>query len=392
MITRRQFLKVCGALGLAVPLIGCGDSDDSGAGASGGGDEDGPRVIVLGAGVAGLSAAHLLGRSGVDVRVLEASSTYGGRIRSTIEFVDFPISLGGEWLEAPAVELPRILGEPDVEIDVELVPYEADDPVAYFDGELTIEELGEFDSLNFVDASWFEVFDRYVVPGVIDTISFDTEVVEIDHGDEVVRLTDTAGEVHEADHVIVTVPLRVLQEERIRFVPELPDRKRRALRDAQVWGGIKAFFEFDERFYPAWVSFPDSETATGQRNYYDAAYGRDTATNVLGLFAVGTGAEPYQERLGDELRDHVLGELDEIFDGAASPAYVRHIVQDWSEEPFIGQAYLADTADWTLPPVLQEPIGDRVLFAGEAYTSHDDWGSVDDATRSARDAVDRLLG
>ncbi|MEO1064084.1 MAG: NAD(P)/FAD-dependent oxidoreductase [Actinomycetota bacterium] len=383
MITRRQFIKVCGALGLTVPLLGCGDDEPSGG-------FDG-RVVVIGAGVAGLSAAHLLQRRDVDVRVLEAAATYGGRIKRTTEFVDFPISLGGEWLEAPERELARIVDDPSVDLDVRLVGYDPDDPTASFDGELVYSPLGEFGSLNFVESSWFDFFDEHIVPGISSRLTFGTEIVEIDHTGDPIRLTDASGTVHEADRVIVTVPLRVLQEERLRFTPPLPARKQRAIDDALVWGGIKAFFEFDEAFYPSWVEFPDSDTATGQRYYYDAAYRRDTTTNVLGLFAVGTGAEPYQARTDDALRDHVLAELDEVFDGAASRSYLRHIVQDWSEEPFIGQAYLADTADPAIPPVLREPIDGRIHFAGEAYTRHDDWGSVDDAARAAREVVDRIL-
>ncbi|MEM9036533.1 MAG: FAD-dependent oxidoreductase [Actinomycetota bacterium] len=384
MIRRRDFLKAGAALGLTLPLIGCGDDDSS----EPVGDAVG-RVVVVGAGVAGLSAALLLRRAGIEVQIVEASSTHGGRVRHAADFVDFPISLGGQWLEAPAEELPSILGVD--EVDVELEPYDPTDSTAYHDGETSLVPLGEFDSLNFVGASWFAVFDRYVVPEVVNAITFDTEIVEIDHGGDAVRLVTADGSELEADRVIVTVPLRLLQEERLRFRPALPRRKQRAIDAAAVWGGIKAFFEFDEAFYPSWVEFADSETRTGQRYYFDAAYGQDSEANVLGLFAVGSGAEPYQAAEGDGLRDLVLAELDEVFDGAASASYLRHIVQDWDREPFIGQAYLADTADWRHPPRLQEPVGDRVFFAGEAYTSHDDWGSVDDATRSARDAVELIL-
>lgn len=44
-------------------------------------DEDLP-VIVIGAGLAGLAAALTLQESGVFVKVLEASSTVGGRVQS----------------------------------------------------------------------------------------------------------------------------------------------------------------------------------------------------------------------------------------------------------------------------------------------------------------------
>jgi phytoene dehydrogenase-like protein len=39
-------------------------------------------VVIIGSGLAGLSAAHTLIDAGVDVRVLEASTSVGGRVQS----------------------------------------------------------------------------------------------------------------------------------------------------------------------------------------------------------------------------------------------------------------------------------------------------------------------
>ena len=77
---------------------------------------------------------------------------------------------------------------------------------------------------------------------------------------------------------------------------------------------------------------------------------------------------------------------------AASRSFVQYTAQDWANEPFIGQAYLNDFAEPWIPQALAAPLGDRVFFAGDAYTRHDDWGGVDDATRSARDAVAQIPG
>ena len=40
-------------------------------------------VIIIGAGIAGLSAAHHLQKNGIQVLVLEAQARIGGRIKST---------------------------------------------------------------------------------------------------------------------------------------------------------------------------------------------------------------------------------------------------------------------------------------------------------------------
>ncbi len=395
---RRHFLQICGVLGIGTAVAGCagtGQVADSAAPVDGA-EVDGaersdaaPSVLIIGAGAAGMSAAYLLSQQGVSFRVLEAAPIHGGRIKRSTDFVDFPIPLGAEWLHDDPETLEEIVNDDEVDINTRLAAYGPGDTVGYFDGELTIDALEDAD-LKFVGSTWLDFFDAYVVPSIADRMVFDTQIVAIDHVDGVV-LTDAAGAQHTADAVIVTVPLSVLRDSEIDFTPALPSAKIEAIDSVEVWGGIKVFIEFDEPFFPTFVEFPDSATDTGQRLYYDASYAQDTEASVLGLFAVGAQAERYQVLKGDELLAYVLDELDVIFDGAASRHYVQHIVQDWSEEPFINQAYVADVADWRVVAMLGEPVGDHLFFAGEGYTDGEDWGSVHVAATSARAAVGQLL-
>jgi len=55
-----------------------------------------PKAIVVGAGIAGLQMASLLQDKGLDVVVLEAKDYIGGRIKEHSSFADFPIELGAE--------------------------------------------------------------------------------------------------------------------------------------------------------------------------------------------------------------------------------------------------------------------------------------------------------
>ena len=53
-------------------------------------------VAIIGAGAAGLYAAHLLSKRGIPVKVFEASDRIGGRIKPLTGFASFPIELGAE--------------------------------------------------------------------------------------------------------------------------------------------------------------------------------------------------------------------------------------------------------------------------------------------------------
>jgi len=55
------------------------------------------RVVVIGAGIAGLSAASELLKQGLDVCLVEARDRIGGRICKAEEF-SVPIDLGASWI------------------------------------------------------------------------------------------------------------------------------------------------------------------------------------------------------------------------------------------------------------------------------------------------------
>lgn len=391
-IDRREFLALAALLGVGGVATACGFGDDDGTGASPIGA--GSRVVIVGAGAAGMTAGHLLVQAGVDITILEAAPTYGGRIKHTRDFVDFPIPLGGEWLHATEDTLVDIVADDSVSIDTRMHASDPTDLVDWIvDGERFTAPIGNEADLTFVGSSWLDFFETYVLPSVADHITYDTQIVRVDHADDGVALTSARGDTFEGDAAIVTVPMKILQDGDITFDPPLPSEHQDALARANIWTGMKVFVEFSERFYPTYLGFDTDEGLDGQRLYYDAAYGQESAANVLGLFTVGVLSEPYQALdPGHELRDHVLAELDAIYDGEASRTYVQHTSQNWANEPFVRAAYLQDDAPPSISRTLGHPVGARVHLAGCSYTRFNDWSSVHTAARSARDTVNRLLG
>jgi monoamine oxidase len=90
-VDRRTFLKLL-SMAAGMPVV----QTDGGA------QRAGKRVVVLGAGLAGLAAAWNLVNHGYDVTVLEAQSIPGGRVKTVRE----PFQKGG-YAEAGAVRIPE---------------------------------------------------------------------------------------------------------------------------------------------------------------------------------------------------------------------------------------------------------------------------------------------
>lgn len=66
-------------------------------------------------------------------------------------------------------------------------------------------------------------------------------------------ITSASGKTMEASRVVVTVPLQVLKDEDIEFVPPLPQKKRDAIKTIAIDGAMKIVMKFSKRFWPTEV-------------------------------------------------------------------------------------------------------------------------------------------
>ena len=106
--SRRDFVKGALALG-ALTLPGCKSNSKT---------KNAPRIAIIGAGIAGLSAAHALAKSGVASEIYEAGARAGGRIL-TLDNIVAPgtyTEAGGEFIDTDHADMMALAREFGLEI------------------------------------------------------------------------------------------------------------------------------------------------------------------------------------------------------------------------------------------------------------------------------------
>ena len=397
---RRDFLQMCARWAAAAPafsLLGCGTGTGTGTGEYGDFDVDFEgRVLVIGAGAAGLAAGYMLGRYGIDYTVLEAADRIGGRVRRDDTLAGFPIDLGAEWIHEHPSILASLINDTEVDATLAVVPF-APQNISYREGD-TAHAFNVARNFmvdyKFRRTTWYGFLDTFIAPTVRPNIRFEQPVETIDTSGEGVVVTTADGETHRADRVILTVPIKVLQEGHIEFVPPLDSARLDAIDSVWIPHGIKVFCRFDRRFYPDLLINGDPLVdASADKLYYDATLGKDVSQHVLGLFWVADEAATFTTLGGDAaIVEAVLADLDAVFDGAASRHHVASVVQNWSAEPYILGAYSSDFAGGYdgFMSTMRPPLGGKVFFAGEAFGGSES-STVHGAMQSAYGAVERIL-
>jgi monoamine oxidase len=358
------------------------------------------QIVIIGAGAAGLYAGYTLKYLGVEnFVILEASNRIGGRIGEMDDFIDVPLDLGAEWIHVnPQILKDLLLPFDDASgLENELPETISYHPQTYATvyGECCDWVRFFYRETKFRDTTWWGYFDKFIRSQIDLHIQLNALVETVEWGSTdtiTVRLAD--GTAYVANQVLVAVPGAVLQNQDIVFDPPLPQQKVVALDKVWFAPGLKVWIEFEERFYTDLViAGPFFDLLRYDKLYFDAVFRKPTDRNVLCLFEVGDKAEDHVNLSNEEILKSILEELDGIFDGKATQYYVQYHVQNWSKEPYIQAAYSYNYDDfWESIGVMQQPIDNRIYFAGEYLSEDQHISTVHGAALSGRRSVQQIIG
>jgi lysine-specific histone demethylase 1B len=400
------------------------------------------KVIIIGAGAAGLYAAYILKSKGIDFQILEAAAEYGGRLGKLTGFANFPIDTGAQWLHGKNSILGDLITKSNTKITLddsetkywfnnELVNslpqnidiFEGDDlpDISYKDYALqkglgnkykyiveniagdqgaAASRLSVFGN-NFDEENWnsgdddfkfqetfFDLIDKQIANQVKDKILLNTIVTKIDYSQSTIQIADTNNNTYDADKVIITVPIPILKSADIQFIPTLPTEKTIAFSKIGMDAGMKVFLKFSNKFF-------DQNIIGGPicAAYADDSIGKAQNDNVLLAFVMGEQAE-YLTSLGSDaaITTELLQELDTMYSGQATASFIASHVQNWTTNPFVKGAYSYSTIGMgDARKIATQSINKKLYFAGEAMNTNGHHQTVHGAAETGYREVMNLL-
>lgn len=380
-----------------------------------------PDVVVIGAGSAGIAAAHRLMSAGKSVVVVEAAGRIGGRAYTESGTFGVPYDHGCAWLQGPRdlphVSLAKELGYTLVDHGSARDEFFVGDRRATFDeksaydrafatlwdsvwdaGDVSVDSVVPKDlryraeaftwsatsyAVDMTDCSTADVnsYIDYEVDYLVREglgalvahlgrdipVKLQTAATVVDWSGPGVRVETDAGTI-EASACIVTVSTGVLGAGAIRFTPDLPAEKSDAIADVPMGLLTKIALQFDGARFGLgendWLSYAIPQEVPARACYFVTF---PTGLDLMVGFVGGQFAWDLSAEGSNAAIDFALGEVVKMVGSDARKHFVKGHMTDWHANPLTRGAYAAARPGrHSARAILKAPLGDRVFFAGEA--------------------------
>lgn len=385
-------------------------------------------VIIIGAGIAGLTAAYRLSRSGHKVTVFETQSRTGGRALTLSSL--FPNDLVAQ---AGPARIPgdckRVIGFAD-KFGLQLAPFYPSygTIVAYLEGKRiadykpntkefwgyvapTEKNRGGILGLSLsVAKQIYRMMSRHkkrpiwMTYGIVGgsallaealtrsskaEFRLNTTVKSVSQDTTGVRIgfvTDNGEGTAHADYLICAVPLSVLKK--LEFSPACTPEKENLIQTIPFSSAIRVFVHMRR---PYWRDCGHNGFAITDTigEVWDPHHDKTKETALLVCYAQDELARRLGALSESELLHHVISELELIFPGARAN-FVKGASYDWDKQPWIGGGWpLVREGFSEQMSVFRNPDG-RVYFAGDYASLPAFPNTMEGAIESGELAADQI--
>jgi len=349
------------------------------------------HVLIIGAGLAGLTAAFELRKRNAEVLLLEAAGRIGGRLHSVPSRNGKGyFELGATWFGDKHEHLVSLLDEVGI---ARFKQYERGKgcyevmsflPVQHFDI-----PQGQ-DPYYRIAGSSEALIHRLAERVGRERIRTGAHVTRIEENNGRITVATAGGESFEAPWVITTLPPKLL-EHTIHFAPTLPPAVRQQLRRTHTWmsQSIKFYVEYER---PVWRERGFAGLAMSQngliQELHDHTSYDETAFALMGFLSQkGHVLTPAQRE------QSVAEQLQRLF-GDWAGDYLQYVEKVWPQEPLTAtpDVEFINANPGYGHPLQQQPLmGGRLILSG-TETSPLFGGYMDGAVYAGKAAAQRVKG
>lgn len=413
----------------------------------------GKTVVVIGAGISGLSASKKLKEKGFNVIVLESQDKVGGRLR-TNRTLGVGFDEGASWIHGvngnPITALAQQAGMNLFEtIDTDrksydvggvlrsantydnaedelytilnslmnngvasqsfqtvfnsLYPTKVNDRLWKFllSTYVTFDtgDLNNLSSLLYNEGEEFGGAEKIVTNGY-DTIAnfladglniqLNQRVTKVDYSNKKISVIHN-GNTTEADFVIVSVPLGVLKSGNIQFEPNLPSAKQNAIQKVGMNCVNKFLLTWNTAFWDDVQYISYTPEIKDKFNYFVNVKKFHPTVNALMTFAYADYARQTETMTDTQIIDEIMIHLKDIY-GSSIPNPTNLLRTKWqtNENAYGAYSYTAVGTEMRHFDDLAEEVNDKLFFAGE-HTEADYFSTVHGAYLSGIREADKII-
>ena len=346
------------------------------------------NVIIIGAGLSGLTTAYNLKKKNVSFKILEAQNRLGGRIETIQGVINTPMDLGATWFNDNHVSLMTLINELEIEIF-----YQHSEGKTIFQTK-SFEPPQIFYVPNSEQSSYRIKGGTYAIIKKIqnrigdENILLSTSITKIIDNGDFITIVDNEGNHYEAKHVISTIPAQILVD-KIQFIPGLPIQVSELMQNVQTWmcGSIKFSAEYNE---PFWLQNEFSGTVFSQSGIaveiYDHSNFEQSKFSLMGFL---NGSAINYDKIQRE--EFVISQIENLF-GSIVIKHISYNDKIWDNE-FISTSNpkLLYAHQNNGHPLLQQPLLGGKLFLAGTETSKTNSGYLDGAVISANRVSKQFL-
>lgn len=418
-----------------------------------GNNQNAKTVIIIGAGISGLSAAKRLNETGVNIIILEAQDKIGGRLR-TNRSLGFEFDEGASWIHGmdgnpistlaqqagmntyPTVDesrksydiggiirnatiynnaedelytiLDSMMGSGSSTKSFETVfnslyPNKANDRLWKFllSTYVTFDtgDLSNLSSLLYNEGEEFGGTEKIATNGY-DTIAnylakdlviqLNERVSKVDFSTAKIKVSHS-GKTTEADYVLVTVPLGVLKSGTIQFIPNLPAFKQNAIQKVGMNCVNKFLLTWSTAFWDDVQYISYTPEIRDKFNYFVNIKKFHPTENALMTFAYADYGRQTETMTDSQIKDAILVHLKDIY-GNHIPDPTNMLRTKWQSNinSFGAYSYTAVDTEMQHFEDLAKEINDKLFFAGE-HTESDYFSTVHGAYLSGIREANKII-